>query len=167
LAHFASRVLKPGGSLITYVPNHLLPQVFKKMSVRSLTYWWQLAISEDDITDSLEYHVYSAWNPLLWYVKDQGPKTLNSISDLIESSLPSEIIDRKQKPLAQLEYIISRLSIKNDVIVDPFMGTGIMGRAALNLDRHFIGIERDSQIFLSAQAELSEKYDIENVEQTS
>ena len=47
------------------------------------------------------------------------------------------------------------------------MGTGITGRAALNLVRHFIGIEMDSQIFLSAQAELSEKYDIENVEQTS
>jgi DNA modification methylase len=103
--------------------------------------------------------------PLLWYVKGDIPKSLSSISDLIEPSLASEIIDGKQKPLAQLEYIISRLSIKNDIVVDPFMGNGIIGRAALNVDRHFIGIERDSQIFLSAQAELSKKYVIEKVEQ--
>ena len=45
------------------------------------------------------------------------------------------------------------------------MGAGIIGRAALNLDRRFIGIEKDSQIFLSAQAELSNEYVIEKVEQ--
>jgi ParB-like chromosome segregation protein Spo0J len=173
LAHFASRVLKPGGSLLTYVPNHLLPQVFKNMdmdmnmSTHNLEFWWQLAIREDEITNSLEYQVYSAWSPLLWYVKAERPKSLNSISDLIEPSLASEIIDGKQKPLAQLEYIISRLSIKNDVVVDPFMGAGIIGRAALNLDRHFIGIERDSQTFLSAQAELSNEYVVQKVEQVS
>jgi DNA modification methylase len=169
LAHFASRVLKPGGSLLTYVPNHLLPQVFKNMdmnmSIPNLKFLWQLAIREDEITSSLEYQVYSAWSPLLWYVKAERPKSLNSISDLIEPSLASEIIDGKQRPLAQLEYIISRLSIKNDVVVDPFMGAGIIGRAALNLDRRFIGIEKDSQIFLSAQAELSNEYVVEKVEQ--
>ncbi len=113
------------------------------------------------------YRVYSACKPLLWYVKDDGPKTLNSISDLIDSSLASEIIDGKLKPLAQIEYIISRLSIKNDVIVDPFMGTGIIGRAALNLDRRFIGIERDSQVFVSAHDELSNINEMQQLEQIS
>ena len=169
LAHFASRVLKPGGSLLTYVPNHLLPQVFKNMNMSApvLKFWWQLAIREDEITSSLEYQVYSAWIPLLWYVKAERPKSLNSIIDLIEPSLASEIIDGKQKPLSQLEYMISRLSIKNDLVVDPFMGAGIIGRAALNLDRRFIGIEKDSQIFLSTQAELSNEYVVEKEEQVS
>ena len=39
-------------------------------------------------------------------------------------------------------------------MVDPFMGTGMIGRAAVNLNRRFLGLERNSQIFLSAQAEL-------------
>ena len=173
LAIFASRVLKPGGSLLTYVPNHLLPQVFKNMdmdmnmSIHNLKFWWQLAIREDEVTGSLKYQVYSTWNPLLWYVKDDRPKSLKSISDFIESSLPSEIMDGKQRPLAQLEYIISKLSIKNDVIVDPFMGNGIIGRAALDIDRRFKGIERDSQTFLLAQADLSNVYDIQSLEQVS
>jgi DNA modification methylase len=82
---------------------------------------------------------------------------LNSIHDLIGSSHHIiEIINgmQRQKPLTPLEYVISKLSIKDDVVVDPFMGTGTIGRAALNLNRRFIGIEMNSQIFLSAQAEL-------------
>ena len=137
------------------------------MSIHNLKFWWQLAIREDEVTGSLKYQVYSTWNPLLWYVKDDRPKSLKSISDFIESSLPSEIMDGKQRPLAQLEYIISKLSIKNDVIVDPFMGNGIIGRAALDIDRRFKGIERDSQTFLLAQADLSNVYDIQSLEQVS
>lgn len=34
------------------------------------------------------------------------------------------------------------------------MGAGTIGRAALNLNRRFIGIEKDSQVFQSTQAEL-------------
>jgi ParB-like chromosome segregation protein Spo0J len=153
LAHFASRVLKPGGSLVTYVPNHSLPQVFKKMSVPSLKFWWQLVIIEDKIPCAIRrYYVDSCWTPLLLYVKNDRPKSLKSIHDLIESASIVGIINGK--PLTPLEYVISKLSINGDVVVDPFMGTGMIGRAAVNLNRRFLGLERNSQIFLSAQAEL-------------
>jgi SAM-dependent methyltransferase len=49
LAQFASRVLKSEGSLVTYVPNHSLPQVFKKMSVHNLKFCLHLVIMEDEI----------------------------------------------------------------------------------------------------------------------
>jgi hypothetical protein len=156
LAIFASRVLKPGGNLVTYVPNHSLPQVFKNMSVPNLKFWWQLAITEENKISGVQgrNYVYSSWKPLLWYVKIEGPKSLKPITDLIEFAYV----------LAGLEYVISSLSREDDVVVDPFMGTGTIGKAALNVNRRFIGIERDRQLLLSAQSELSKARPLRRVE---
>lgn len=52
-----------------------------------------------------------------------------------------------QKPVGIMEYIV-RLSVRpGGVCVDPFMGSGTTGVAAHNLDRGFIGIERDPRYF--------------------
>jgi SAM-dependent methyltransferase len=105
LAKFASKVLRPGGNLVTFVPNRSLPQVFKNMSVPNLKFWWPLVIIEEDdgIPIAHEcYHVNSCWKPCLWYVKNDGPERLHPISDLIEPSHFSELLNGKQKPLPQL-----------------------------------------------------------------
>ena len=48
------------------------------------------------------------------------------------------------------------LSIKKDeIVLDPFMGSGSTGVAALNLDRQFIGIEVDKKYFDIAQERIS------------
>jgi len=49
-----------------------------------------------------------------------------------------------QKPLALLERVILSSTNPNDVIVDPFMGSGTTGVAAVKHCRQFIGIERES-----------------------
>ena len=46
-----------------------------------------------------------------------------------------------QKPLALIEHLISIASNPNEVILDPFMGVGSTGEAALNLNRKFIGCD--------------------------
>lgn len=52
-----------------------------------------------------------------------------------------------QKPLAVLEHIISISSNEGDIVLDPFMGVGSTGHAALNLQRKFIGIEYEQKYF--------------------
>ncbi|WP_406617438.1 DNA-methyltransferase [Mycoplasmopsis adleri] len=48
-----------------------------------------------------------------------------------------------QKPLELLERIILAASNENDIVLDPFNGSGTTGIAVLKLKRKFIGIELD------------------------
>lgn len=51
-----------------------------------------------------------------------------------------------QKPIALMEWCIKQAG-DPQTILDPFMGSGTTGVAAMNLQRHFIGIEREPKYF--------------------
>lgn len=59
-----------------------------------------------------------------------------------------------QKPLALLERIIAACTDADALVLDPFMGSGTTGVAALRHGRGFIGIERDEQYFAVARARI-------------
>jgi len=61
-----------------------------------------------------------------------------------------------QKPVALMTKFIKLLSNKNDVVFDPFMGSGSTGVAAKILQRNFIGVEIDSHYYQIAQKRTSE-----------
>ena len=52
-----------------------------------------------------------------------------------------------QKPVALLEYLIKTYTNENDTVLDFTMGSGSTGVACKNLNRKFIGIEKDKQYF--------------------
>ena len=53
-----------------------------------------------------------------------------------------------QKPLALLERIIASSTGRNDIVVDPFCGSGTTGAACQKIgERFFIGIELDGEYF--------------------
>lgn len=51
-----------------------------------------------------------------------------------------------QKPLGVMKWVIN-LCPSSETILDPFMGSGTTGVAAVQLGRRFIGIERDQRYF--------------------
>ena len=52
-----------------------------------------------------------------------------------------------QKPLALIEELVKTYSNENDTILDNCMGSGTTGVACKNLNRNFIGIEKDNKYF--------------------
>jgi len=58
---------------------------------------------------------------------------------------------RTEKPVALMEYIIKTYSNEKDVVLDFSMGRGTTGISAINLNRNFIGIEKDIDWFLKAE----------------
>lgn len=52
-----------------------------------------------------------------------------------------------QKPVALMEYLIKTYTNEGETVLDFTMGSGTTGVACRNLNRKFIGIERDEQYF--------------------
>lgn len=52
-----------------------------------------------------------------------------------------------EKPVPLMEGMISNSSKDGDIICDPFMGSGSCGVAAKNLNRNFIGIEKEKKYY--------------------
>jgi DNA modification methylase len=75
----------------------------------------------------------------------------NTMGDYIESVAPSKIEHEWQQSTVEAEYIIKNLTIEKQTALDPMMGSGTTGIAALNLNRRFIGIENDSKTFEMAR----------------
>jgi len=63
-----------------------------------------------------------------------------------------------QKPVELCEYFVKTYSNENDVVLDFTMGSGSVGVACGNLNRKFIGIERDEDYFNIAKDRISEAY---------
>lgn len=96
-----------------------------------------------------------------WLVWDKGQRINQSDGELAWTSLPGALrimtMNRvelmldgaehpTQKPVRLMEWTIKQLG-DHELIIDPFMGSGSTGVAAMNLGIPFIGIERDPSYF--------------------
>ena len=61
-----------------------------------------------------------------------------------------------QKPVALMEYLIKTYTNETETVLDFTMGSGSTGVACKNLNRRFIGIEKDKEIFDIAHKRLKE-----------
>jgi DNA modification methylase len=62
-------------------------------------------------------------------------------------------------PLALAQDHLLSWSNENDVILDPFLGSGTTGAACVNLNRRFIGIEKDATYFAIAKDRIQKAID--------
>jgi len=88
--------------------------------------------------------------------------------------LGDERLHPTQKPLALMKWCIEQLG-NPEKILDPFMGSGTTGVAAIQLGRSFIGIEREPKYFdiackrieqAAAQGQLFEPEPVKQVQET-
>ena len=49
--------------------------------------------------------------------------------------------------IALMEWLLKYYSKEGDVVLDPTMGSGSTGVACKNMNRNFIGIEKDPEIY--------------------
>lgn len=154
LGRLASRVLRDGGSLVMHAENFALPQIFESTKNSGLKYLLQIAVRHNGICNLLQRHVhlYVIRELLLWFVKGDKSKGSNCLKDLIES--PQSAVNEWQQSTVEAKYVISELTIENDIVLDPLMYRGTIGIAAINLGRQFIGIEQDPELFKMAKARI-------------
>ena len=99
-----------------------------------------------------------------WFVKKKGKWTFNRQNEKYDTCVlkyPSESgggykrFHPCQKNLEMISELVKRHSNPNDLILDPFMGSGTTGVAALQNNRNFIGIELDENYFKIAQQRIN------------
>lgn len=75
--------------------------------------------------------------------------------DVIKMSRDSNNTHPTQKPVALCEYLIRTYTNEGDTVLDPFMGSGSTGVAAINTGRDFVGIELDKKYYELAKQRLT------------
>lgn len=85
------------------------------------------------------------------YINNMGDsKIVHDFNNIIGNKVhPTE------KPVELMQYYIENSSKENDVVLDPFMGSGSTGVACLKSNRKFIGFEIDENYYQIATDRLS------------
>lgn len=89
----------------------------------------------------------ATWQPVLLYGKDpRSGLTIKPMTKTItEYAEPNG--HPCAKPLATMVWLVDRVSLDGETVLDPFMGSGTTGVASMNLGRKFIGIEIEPKYF--------------------
>lgn len=143
LGEFAARVLRPGGSLISYVGQIQLPDAVADLS-RYLRYWWTCSCyhSGPSLLRMKEYGIVNGWKPMLWFVKEtRGDKT-TFINDVATGSREKSHHEWQQSE-AEARYFIELLTEPDGFVVDPFCGGGTTPAACICLGRKWAAFEID------------------------
>ena len=103
---------------------------------------------------------FNHWQPILVYGTDPDHRLKIHRTDVIRS-VSTGLADRSEhpcpKPLPFMRKLINRVAPSPaDVILDPFMGSGTTGVAAIQLGHKFIGIEMDSDYMAVANRRIAE-----------
>lgn len=130
------------------------------------------AIENAALGAGFRFHNWLVWDkstgtPNRWYMKNceftlfvfrGAAKPINACGSrqLIKCQNVIGGVHENQKPVSLMAHYILNSSSVGDVVLDPFMGSGTTGVAALQTGRKFIGIEIDLEHFEVACARLSE-----------
>ena len=80
----------------------------------------------------------------------------NYPTQILEFSNGGTSLHPTQKPVALMEYLIKTYTNETETVLDFTMGSGTTGVACKNLNRHFIGIEKDEEYFKIAKKRIQE-----------
>jgi ParB-like chromosome segregation protein Spo0J len=156
LGIFAMRVLKDGGCLFTIAGHYALPRIISYIEESGLKYIHYFPIIHSGKAAFLfDNKIKAKHKPMLLFAKGRKSILANFIEDIIWSTPPDKTLHEWAQSPAKAEHVIKSLIVSdNQIVLDPFMGVGTFGLAAIKLNRKFIGIEIDKQNFEIAKANL-------------
>lgn len=161
----ASKILKQGGSIIIFTSYRNFTDVIlalekNKLSVKDVLKW----IKTNPMPRNINRRYVCDTEFAIWAVKNGKPWIFNKtgVSYNRAEFHTSVVAGREkighptQKSLKLMEEILKIHTNINDTVLDPFMGSGTTGVAAMKLKRRFIGVELEQKFFMLAHKRLGE-----------
>lgn len=151
------RVLRKGGHVITFCDKHKITYLVhwaEKLGVktRQPLFW----VKSNPVPQARKVAFMSAIEMCYWGTKETTGREFATFNyelgqhpDYVKEPICSGNERRQfgfhptQKPLKVIEWILSYLSKKDDIVLDPFLGSGTTAIACKRLKRNFIGIEKE------------------------
>lgn len=158
LSDYCPRIMKVGSSLITIVGHYELEYVMNLFRGK-LKYRWILCLNQFTRNHArMAMGIEVMWKPMLWYVKEKCRNygfCMDGIKiDAIEGL--KKPLHKWQQPVQWCEYYIEKLTKPEEVVLDPFCGSGTVAIACKNLNRKFIGIDISQEYCDLANERLAE-----------
>lgn len=97
------------------------------------------------IADNVLENELGAWNEAALHTYSTRTEGVGVVSNILKVQTTAEDHGKHmaQKPLKLMELLVSLVTVKGQVVLDPFMGSGTTCLAAKRLGRHYIGIDVD------------------------
>jgi hypothetical protein len=161
LAEFASNKLKEGGILLAMSGQSYLPEVYSRMNVPGLNYYWTCCLKMTVSPNMRQKRLNTRWKPLLFYVKGNYNRTFlktDCYFSEYKDTLEGQKFHKWGQSLPLMENIIEDFTYAGELICDPFMGGGTTIIAALKSKRRVIGIELDKDVYKVILNRLENKF---------
>ncbi|MGL4424331.1 MAG: DNA methyltransferase, partial [Gemmataceae bacterium] len=133
LARWASKVLQPGGLLVTYLGTSFLPEVVQMLGDKLKYVWTCATLFNDQKTSVYERRVRSGWKPLLIF--SNGPFQPHDWLVDVVNGVKDKQLHEYQQSATEATYFIERLTNVGDLVVDPFAGSGTTAATCKRLNR--------------------------------
>lgn len=169
------RVVKPNGNIVVFGSYHNIYKIgycIEKLDLKiinSIVWYKRNAfpnITQRMFCESTEHIIWATNNNKKdaknWTFNYKEMKELNggvqmrNLFDVPITKTSEKEFGKhpSQKPLAVLNYLILALTNENDIILDPFIGSGTTGVSALQNKRNFMGIENNYEYLALAEKRL-------------
>jgi len=143
------RVLKKDSFFITFFSTKFLPQLFKN---NPFNYFWQIVLycPEGMVKSPIGYTKFMS----CFVFKKGNPNIILPNKDIFVDT-PGKMVEPDEgyidhptpKPKHFIKEILKMFTKENDIILDPFIGSGATAVACILLNRRFIGFEIEEKYY--------------------
>lgn len=154
LAQRACEWLLPGGLLVVMTGHFHLPEIFEMMT-RHLDYYWLATYQMPGQPTPVQRRaVNTTWKPIVMFTRKGDDYRGKTFGDSFVSPHRSKAHHDWEQSSEGMADIISHLAQPGQFILDPFMGSGTTGVAALKCGCFFHGIDVDADAVAIAKRRL-------------
>ena len=162
----SARVLKKGGAMLVFMAI-IKVETLIRIAERHKLYYKTTGIwhKSNPMPRNMNLHFVNSTEAWVYFTYGKRTGTFNNdgkvVHDFIEVGVAANG-ERKhgrhptQKPVALMEFFVQHLTNEGDMILDPFMGSGSTGVAAVRNKRNFTGTELNETYFQMATRRIQE-----------